>query len=132
MPRRAPPLSAKALAAVRAGSKPIEKVDGQVPGLRVRIMPSGERVWSLSVRDSKGERRRFAVGTALSLAEARRKAEELRRDIRDGADPTSERRAARQRTKDACRVRVRSIARSPCISRRVRALLNDGLRQVCR
>jgi integrase len=59
------------------------------------------RTWSLNIRDRKGVRRRFDVGARLGLAEARRKAEELRRSIREGADPTSERRAARRRTQAA-------------------------------
>ena len=97
MPRRVAPLSVKKLASIRPGEKPIELVDGYVPGLRVRILPSGTRTWSLNIRDSKGIRRRFEVGSGLSLAEARRKAEDLRRNVRGGADPTTERRAARQR-----------------------------------
>jgi integrase len=68
-----------------------------VPGLRVRILPSGTRTWSLNIRDSRGVRRRFDIGAGLGLAEARRKAEELRRAVREGADPTTERRVARQR-----------------------------------
>jgi integrase len=101
MPRRVPPLSVKTLASVRPCKKPIELVDGYVPGLRIRILPSGTRAWSLNIRDSKGVRRRFDVGSGLSLAEARRKAEDLRRTIRGGADPTTERRAARQRAQAA-------------------------------
>ena len=97
MPRRVAPLSVKRLASVRPGPRPIELVDGYVPGLRIRILPSGTKAWSLNIRDSKGVRRRFEVGSGLSLAEARRKAEDLRRNIRGGADPTTERRAARQR-----------------------------------
>lgn len=97
MPRRVPPLSVKTLASVRPGNKPIELVDGYVPGLRVRVLPSGTRAWSLNIRDSKGVRRRFDVGSGLSLSAARRAAEDLRRAIRGGADPTTERRAARQR-----------------------------------
>ena len=97
MPRRVAPLSVKNSRSVRPGKKPIELVDGYVPGLRIRILPSGTRTWSLNIRDSKGVRRRFEVGSGLSLAEARRKAEDLRRNIRGGADPTTERRAARQR-----------------------------------
>jgi hypothetical protein len=91
MPKRVAPLSAKALAAARPGDRPTELVDGYVPGLRVRVLPTGARTWSLNIRDSKGVRRRFNVGIGLGLAEARRKAEELRREIRDGADPTKER-----------------------------------------
>jgi hypothetical protein len=87
----------KKLASVRPGKKPIELVDGYVPGLRIRILPSGTRTWSLNIRDSNGIRRRFEVGSGLSLAQARRKAEDLRRNIRGGADPTNERRVARQR-----------------------------------
>jgi integrase len=102
MPRRVPPLSVKTLASVRpCAKKTIELVDGYVPGLRVRILPSGKRTWSLNIRDSKGVRRRFDVGTGLGLAEARRKAEELRHTVRGGADPTTQRRDARQRAQAA-------------------------------
>jgi integrase len=101
MPKRVPPLSAKTLANVRPSKDPVELVDGFVPGLRVRIYPSGTRSWFLIVRNRVGERGRFHVGTGLSLAEARRKAEDDRKKIRDGADPTAERRAARQRARAA-------------------------------
>ena len=101
MPKRVPALSAKALAAVRPSTGPIEIVDGYVPGLRVRILPNGSRTWSLNIRDSKGVRRRFGVGAGYGLAEARRKAEDLRRAVREGADPTSDRRAARRRAQAA-------------------------------
>jgi len=101
MPKRVPPLSAKALTAVRPGDTAVELADGFLPGLRVRILPSGTRTWSLNIRDSKGARRRFDVGTGLGLAEARRKAQRLRQAVDDGADPTTERRAARQRAQAA-------------------------------
>ena len=101
MPKRVAALSAKALAAIHPTNKPIEVVDGYVPGLRIRVLPNGHRTWSLNIRDSFGRRRRFEVGKDLGLSEARKKADKLRRDIRDGADPTSERRAARQRAQAA-------------------------------
>ena len=101
MPKRVPPLSARALAAIKPSAKPIELVDGYVSGLRVRILPSGTRTWSLNIRDHKGIRRRFDVGAGLGLSEARVKAEQLRKGVRDGADPTSERRAGRQRAQAA-------------------------------
>ena len=78
MPKRVPALSAKALAAIRPAAEPVELVDGHTPGLRVRIHPSGTRTWSLNIRDATGTRRRFDVGAGLGLAEARRRAEELR------------------------------------------------------
>jgi integrase len=86
---------------VRPSDDPIELADGYVPGLRVRIHPNGTRTWSLNIRDRTGVRRRFDVGAKLGLADARRRAEELRRSIREGADPTSDRRAARGRAQAA-------------------------------
>jgi integrase len=97
MPKRVPPLSAKALAAVKPSSTTIELVDGYVPGLRVRVLPNGTHSWSLNIRDGKGVRRRFEVGSGLGLSAARGKAEDLRRSIRAGGDPTAERRAAHRR-----------------------------------
>ncbi len=77
-----------------------ELVDGAVPGLRLRVTPAGTRSWSLNIR-SLGKMRRFEVGAGFGLAEARVKARELRRQIREGADPTAERRALRARSKAA-------------------------------
>src|SRR5437764_5888915 len=101
MPRRIQPLTARRLDAVRPrDAEVVELGDGLLPGLRVRISQGG-RYWSLNIRNSKGERRRFDVGDNLSLAEARRRAEALRQAIKQGGDPTGERRDARQRAKDA-------------------------------
>jgi integrase len=101
MPKRAPPLTAKALAGVRCTNMPIELVDGYVPGLRVRVLPTGTKSWSLNIRDSKGTRRRYNIGTGLPLAEARRKAERVRQAVHEGADPTNERRVTRLRAQAA-------------------------------
>jgi integrase len=101
MPRRIQPLTAKQLEAVRPkDDEVVELGDGLLPGLRVRISRGG-RYWSLNIRNLKGERRRFDVGDDLSLAEARRRADTLKQAIKRGADPTGERREARQRVKDA-------------------------------
>jgi integrase len=101
MPRRIQPLTAKRLDAVRpSDDEVIELGDGLLPGLRVRISRGG-RYWSLNIRNLKGERRRFDVGDDLSLAEARRRAETLKQAIKRGADPTGDRREARQRVRDA-------------------------------
>jgi integrase len=101
MPKRIQPLTAKGLAAVRPrDGEVIELGDGAVAGLRVRITKGG-RFWSLNIRNPQGERRRFDVGDNLSLAEARRRAERLKQAIKEGADPTAERREARRRVKNA-------------------------------
>lgn len=101
MAKRVKPLSSAQVRNLKPGKRTIELVDGAVPGLRVRMTPNGVMSWSLNIRDAKGVRRRFDIGRGLGLAIAREKAEELRRHIRGGADPTAERRAARARTKDS-------------------------------
>src|SRR5450631_887360 len=101
MAKRVPALSSAQVAHLKPDPrKVLELVDGAVPGLRLRVTPAGTRSWSLNIR-SAGVMRRFDVGAGLRLAEARKKAEELRRQIRQGADPTAERRAHRARTKAA-------------------------------
>lgn len=101
MPKRIQPLTAKGLDAVRPrDGEVIELGDGHLPGLRVRISVGG-RFWSLNIRTTNGERRRFDVGDNLSLAEARRRAEILKQAIKQGGDPTGDRRDARQRLKNA-------------------------------
>ena len=97
MAKRVPPLSSAQVANLRPDpTKVIELVDGNVPGLRLRLTPAGTRSWSLNIRAS-GVMRRFDVGTGLRLAAAREKANEIRRQVRDGVDPTAARRAQRAR-----------------------------------
>lgn len=98
MAKRVAPLTAIGVSRLKPDpSKTIEVVDGAVPGLRLRVTPSGTRTWSLNLR-AKGVMRRFDVGTGLGLAEARQKADALRREVKTGADPTAARRAERKRT----------------------------------
>ena len=99
MPKRVPPLSAAQLAQIKPDpAKVIEHIDGAVPGLRFRVTPAGARSWSLNIR-ANGKMRRFEVGRNLSLSEARSKAEELKVKIKNGADPTAEKRARREKAK---------------------------------
>src|SRR5690606_35018895 len=57
----------------------------------------GQATWSLSIFVN-GRRRRFAIGEypIIGLAEARRRAERLRAEVKDGRDQVKERQAARQ------------------------------------
>src|SRR5258708_1139800 len=97
MAKRVPPLSSAKVANLKPDpGKVIELVDGAVPGLRLRVTPAGTRSWSLNIRAS-GKMRRFDVGAGLGLATAREKASAIRRQVREGADPTAERRAQRAR-----------------------------------
>ena len=97
MPKRIPPLNAKQLEKWRPDpDRTLEKIDGAVAGLRVRLAPNGEMSWSLSAR-IEGTRRRVGLGKGLKLAEARRKAEEARTRIANGEDPAEARVAWRSR-----------------------------------
>jgi hypothetical protein len=87
MPKRVAPLNAKQIEKWRPDpSRLLELVDGAVPGLRVRLTPNGTMTWSLLVRVND-ERRRLNLGEGLGLAEARRKAEDARRQIAGGRRP---------------------------------------------
>ena len=98
MPKRVPALTARHIAALKPqADKQVELVDGQVPGLRVRMNPSGKISWSLNVSGPDGVRRRYDVGAGFSLADARRRAEEIKRLIRSGVDPVAERQGRRAR-----------------------------------
>ncbi len=95
MAKRVAPLTALQIAKIKSHpDRTIELVDGAVPGLRLRIAPSGAKSWSLAMR-ANGIMRRFDVGSGLTLGDARKKAEELRLAIKGGADPTADRRTAR-------------------------------------
>lgn len=102
MPKQAKPLTVKSLSSLKPQpGKQIERADGQVKGLRVRMNPSGVLTWSLHVHASDGRRRRFDVGAGLDLVEARARAESLRQAIRGGSDPTATRRSKRERARAA-------------------------------
>lgn len=77
--------------------KQIEQRDPGCPGLELRIGKSGTRTWALRCRDRSGQLRNFVVGwyPTMGLSDARTAAQRMRVDIRDGADPTAERRQAR-------------------------------------
>jgi integrase len=103
MPKRSAPLNAKQLERLRPDPhRTLELIDGAVPGLRVRLSPSGEKSWSLSAR-IEGTRRRVALGKGLGLAEARRKAEQTRSAIAKGENPAEARRAILRRREAAAK-----------------------------
>jgi integrase len=75
------------------GGKQLELVDDREPGLRIR---AGARVttWSLLARLPDGKRIRISLGTwpGMSIADARRAAQDQRREIDAGIDPNQKRR----------------------------------------
>ncbi len=72
--------------------------DGRVPGLCLRVFASGRRGWYVKYRQD-GKQRRYKLGDfpTMGLAEARKSAEQMRVEVRGGADPVR----VRQERRDA-------------------------------
>src|SRR5690625_266109 len=99
MPRVVPELSAAEVRRIDgAGCHGV----GGVPGLMLQVTRTGGRSWILRTMVGK-KRREIGLGgfPAVSLADARQKAREMRELIQQGIDPVEQRKAARQALIDA-------------------------------
>ncbi|EQD75151.1 integrase family protein, partial [mine drainage metagenome] len=67
-------------------------------GLLLEVRQSGGRTFYLRYTDDRGKQRQYRIGdpTAISLAQARKKADELRGQIALGIDPAAEKATLRQ------------------------------------
>jgi hypothetical protein len=74
---------------IKSLTEPGRYMDGD--GLMLKVMPSGARSWILRV-SINGQRRDIGLGSlkVMTLAEARQKASDLRRDVARGIDPIAE------------------------------------------
>jgi integrase len=86
----------RAVREARDAATPKELSDPGQRGLWLRISKTGIKTWTLRARDHTGRLRSFVLGhhPELGLSEAREAARKLRVQVRDGADPTAQRRAA--------------------------------------
>lgn len=84
-------------AAKAIDGKPTDYAIKGEPGLRLRVMESGFKSWSLIYRGYGNKRGRTRLGEypGLSLKEASKRAQKLRVEIDDGKDPAQEKRAAK-------------------------------------
>jgi integrase len=71
------------------GARKITFVDSRFPGFLLEVRRSGGKTFYQRYRDSHGRERQFKIGPAhvLTVAEARRKAREVRAEAILGADP---------------------------------------------
>lgn len=78
--------------AIKAATKPGTYQDGD--GLMLVVKSTGSRSWVLRAQ-TDGKRRDFGLGSAsaVPLAKARDKAEDIRRQLREGIDPVAKKRA---------------------------------------
>jgi integrase len=86
-------LTDRTLKSLRGADKPFDVRDTEVRGLRVRVMPSGQRSFVLLARyggkHSAPTRRALGVYDEMSLEEAREEARRWKKLIKKGIDPTA-------------------------------------------
>jgi integrase len=89
-----------------------ELMDGDVPGLGLRVLPSGRKFWFLRYGPRDGRRRiTFGEYPALSLKKARDKARELLGSVKvHDRDPMAERKAARAARRKAVTATFEALA----------------------
>ncbi|MCK0197740.1 site-specific integrase [Ancylobacter sp. 6x-1] len=93
-------LNRKNVAGLLPAARVVTYFDTDVPGLGLRIMPTGTRSWVLEYRPGAGGRgvakRRIKIGgTEMSPEDAKAAALDMLAAIRQGGDPAAERRAER-------------------------------------
>ena len=81
---------------MKPASKPQRLFDGG--GLYLEVMPTGARYWRLKYRHA-GKEKRLALGVfpEVTLLDARSKRDSARAVLREGRDPSAERKAGKQR-----------------------------------
>src|SRR5688572_9893128 len=102
MPRVAQlPLTDQQVRRAQAKATPVDLRDGLSRGLVLKVLPSGQKVWTVRYRH-RGTQRRLQLGEypQLSLAKAREKAEDVRTAIRRGEDPAGDLRLAKEKPSD--------------------------------
>ena len=92
------------LRAILPGEKLVEHWDQRVPGLCLRVLPSGVRTWTFRYRP-KGSTsfKRLGLGRypEVGLALARERAQKKRIEVAGGADPQGEREAKKEAERNA-------------------------------
>lgn len=90
-------LTDKTIRSLKPKAKQYEVGDGKVQGLALRVLPSGSRTWSYRYRVGRGWRR-VSLGPfpAVGLADARKLAENELLKVKQGGDPSREKRERRE------------------------------------
>ena len=80
--------------AAKPTDKPQKFFDGE--GLHLYVTLTGSKTWRIAYRvGGKPQQKSFGPYPAVSLAEARKKRDELKAMLRDGIDPAAEKRASK-------------------------------------
>lgn len=91
-------LTARFVAGVKPTRRRLEYGDEDVPGLALRVTPSGAKTWTLRYRNARARLRRLTLGSAavLTLAQARERARDELYAAGKGADPATEKQMGRK------------------------------------
>lgn len=110
MPRTTEPLTDVAIRNAKPGKKALRLYDGR--GLYLEVSPSGGKWWRLKYR-FEGKENRLSLGgyPDVGLAEARKRRDELRRQVAEGIDPAAERKAEKARKAEAAADCFEAVAR---------------------
>jgi integrase len=94
-------LSSVAAKSAKPGEKAYKLADGG--GLYLEVYPNGSKMWRLKYRRAGGKETRVSLGPypSVSIAEARAKREELKKQRREGVDPAVERKLDKVRRQHA-------------------------------
>lgn len=95
--------------------KQYELHDSKIPGLQLRVNPSGKKSWALRYNVGSGVnlvKNRLPLGhfPEVTVTEARKEAQQAKSDIARGADPVGERKAEAERKIDEEKARMREDA----------------------
>lgn len=91
-------LTARAIDAIKpTPGRRVEYFDKDVPGLALRVMPTGAKSWTVLYRH-RSRLRRMTLGSTgvISLAKAREQARDVLYEARKGADPATEKQDGRR------------------------------------
>jgi len=90
-------LTARHIDRIKPTTTRVEYVDEKVPGLALRVMPTGAKSWTVRYRH-RGRLRRLTLGSAavITLAQARERVRDLLHDASKGADPATEKQSGRK------------------------------------
>ena len=130
------PLTATAIRNAKAHRKPYKLADGE--GMYLLVNPEGARYWRLKYRVA-GKEKLLSLGVfpGVSLAEARDRRDEAKRQLRDGVDPSAQRKSDKRAAKLAAANSFEAVAEewvtkrknpwAPSHAKRVRASLKTNL-----
>jgi integrase len=89
--------TARTVDSIKPTGQRVEYFDAAVPGLALRVTPTGAKSWTVLYRH-RARLRRITLGSVaiITLADARERARALLQDAREGTDPATEKQESRR------------------------------------